>query len=66
VCVEGQDASSRATIVFGSNGHVQNVNVSGPAAGTRAEGCIVKSLTRAVVGPFRRPTYSLTVTISPN
>jgi hypothetical protein len=65
-CIEGQDASSRATIVFGSNGRVQNVNVSGPAAGTRAEGCIVKALSRAVVGPFRRPTYSLTVTISPN
>jgi hypothetical protein len=65
-CIEGQDASSRATIVFGSNGHVQNVNVSGPAAGTRAEGCISKALSRAVVGPFRRPTYSLTVTISPN
>jgi hypothetical protein len=60
------DASSRATIVFGSNGHVENVNVSGPAAGNRAEGCIVKALSRAVVGPFRRPTYSLTVTISPN
>jgi hypothetical protein len=65
-CVEGQDAASRATIVFSSNGHVQNVNVSGPAAGTRAEGCIVKALSRAVVGPFRRPSYSLTVTISPN
>jgi hypothetical protein len=65
-CVEGQDSASRATIVFASTGHVQNVNVSGPAAGTRAEGCIVKALNRAVVGPFRRPTYSLTVTISPN
>jgi hypothetical protein len=51
--------------VFGSNGRVQSVNVAGPAAGTRAEGCIVKTLSRAVVGPFRRPSFSVTTTISP-
>jgi hypothetical protein len=64
-CLEGQDTASRATIVFASTGKVQSVNVAGPAAGTRAEGCIVKTLSKAAVGPFRRPTFSVTTTISP-
>jgi hypothetical protein len=51
--------------VFGSSGKVQSVSVAGPAAGTRAEGCIVKTLSKAVVGAFRRPTFSVTTTISP-
>jgi hypothetical protein len=64
-CVDGQDSASRATIVFASTGRVQSVNVAGPAAGTKAEGCIVKTLSAAAVGPFRRPSFSVTTTISP-
>jgi hypothetical protein len=64
-CVDGYDSASRATIVFVSSGKVQSVNVAGPAAGTKAEGCIVKTLSRAAVGPFRRPSFSVTTTISP-
>jgi len=64
-CIDGQDSASRATIVFASTGKVQSVNVAGPAAGTRAEGCIVKTLLNAAVGPFRRPSFSVTTTISP-
>jgi outer membrane biosynthesis protein TonB len=64
-CVEGHDAASRATIVFASTGKVQSVNVSGPAAGTRAESCIIGALSKSAVGPFRRPSFSVTTTISP-
>jgi hypothetical protein len=64
-CVEGHDAASRATIIFGSTGKVQSVNVAGPAAGTNAEACIVRALSKSAVGPFRRPSFSVTTTISP-
>ncbi len=64
-CLEGHDSPSRATIVFGSNGKVQSVNVAGPAAGTSAEACISRTLSKAAVGAFRRPTFSVTTTISP-
>jgi len=64
-CVDGYDAASRATIVFSSSGKVENVNVAGPAAGTKAEACIVRVLSKAAVGPFRRATFSVTTTISP-
>jgi hypothetical protein len=64
-CVEDFEAPSRATIVFGSNGSVQSVSVAGPAAGTKAEGCIRAALSKANVGPFRRATATATATISP-
>jgi len=64
-CLEGYDAPSRATIVFGSSGKVQSVNVAGPAAGSPAEPCITRTLSKAAVGAFRRPTFSVTTTISP-
>jgi outer membrane biosynthesis protein TonB len=64
-CVEGHDSASRATIVFASTGKVQSVNVAGPAAGTNAEACIVRALSKSAVGPFRRPSFSVTTTISP-
>jgi hypothetical protein len=64
-CLDGYDAASRATINFASSGQVESVNVAGPAAGTKAEACIVRALSKANVGPFRRPTMSITVSITP-
>jgi hypothetical protein len=64
-CLAGQDAPSRATVVFASTGKVQSVTVSGPAAGTPAEACIKTALSKTVVGPFKEATSSITVTITP-
>jgi hypothetical protein len=64
-CVAGHDAPSRATVTFGSNGRVQSVGVSGPAAGTPAESCIRAALSKARVQPFARPSFSVGVTVRP-
>lgn len=64
-CVAGHDSPSRATIVFASTGKVQSVSVTGPAAGTAAEGCIKSVLSKANVGPFQRSSFSVSTTISP-
>jgi hypothetical protein len=64
-CVAGHEEASRATIVFGSDGRVQSVSVSGPAAGTPAEACIRAALGRARVEPFTRPSYSVGATVRP-
>jgi hypothetical protein len=64
-CLVGQEAPSRATIVFASTGKVQSVTVSGPAAGTPADACIKTALSKTVVGAFKEPTSSITVTITP-
>jgi hypothetical protein len=64
-CVAGHDAPSRATIVFASTGKVQSVSVSGPAAGTPAEGCIKSALSKANVGAFQRSSFSVSTTITP-
>jgi hypothetical protein len=64
-CMDGQSAPSRAAVVFGSNGKVQSVTVAGPAAGTGAESCIRKALSKASVGPFSRPTFQVSLTITP-
>jgi hypothetical protein len=62
-CLGPDDAISRASVVFGSNGTVQNVNVSGGAAGKPAEACIKGALLKAKVAPFAEATYSAPVTI---
>ena len=64
-CLVGQDAPSRATVVFASTGKVQGVTVSGPAAGTPAAECIKTALSKTVVGAFKEATSSITVTITP-
>jgi hypothetical protein len=64
-CMDGQSAPSRAAVVFASTGKVQSVTVAGPAAGTSAEACIKKALSRASVGPFSRPTFQVSLTITP-
>ena len=64
-CVAGQDSPSSAAVTFGSNGRVQSVSVSGPAAGTPAQACIVAALSKARVPPFARPTFSVRTTVRP-
>lgn len=62
-CLGPDDPISRASVVFGSNGTVQSVNVSGGAAGKPAEACIKGALMKAKVAPFAEATYSAPVTI---
>ena len=64
-CVAGMDEPSHAQVVFGSDGRVTNVSVSGPAAGKAASGCITNALKRARVSPFRRPSFTVGVTVRP-
>lgn len=64
-CLAGQETGSRATLVFGSDGRARSVSVSGPAAGTPAEGCLKAALMGARVPAFAEPTYSAALTIRP-
>lgn len=64
-CVAGQNAASRATIHFASDGSVQSVAVAGPALATSAEPCLRNALSGARVQPFARPAYSVTLTVRP-
>jgi hypothetical protein len=64
-CVAGQDDASAATIIFGSDGRVQSVAVSGPAQGTNAEPCIKAALSKARVQPFSRPTFAASTAVRP-
>jgi hypothetical protein len=65
-CVAGHDGSSTARIVFGSDGSVQSVGVSGQAAGTPAAACIEGAFKRARVQPFASPSFSISTTVRPN
>ena len=65
-CVAGHEAPSRAALVFGgSDGRVQSVEVTGPAAGTPAEACIKAALSGARVQPFAEDTFSIAVPVRP-
>lgn len=64
-CVAGQDAPSHAVMVFGSNGRVKSVSVSGPAAGTPAAGCIRAALSQARLQPFARSHFSVGTPVRP-
>lgn len=64
-CIGPDDPISRATLVFGSNGNVQSVAVSGHAVGKPAEGCIKTALQSAKLPPFADPEYKATVTVRP-
>ena len=64
-CVKGQEAPSRASVTFGSDGKVQTISISGPAVGTPAEECIKQALQKGNVGPFSRPSYNIGITIRP-
>lgn len=64
-CVAGHAGPSNATITFGSDGKVQSVGISGPAAGTAAESCIRNALSGARVSPFAKPSFTVRVPIRP-
>ncbi len=64
-CVAGHSGASNATIIFGSSGKVQSVQISGPAAGTAAESCVRNALSGARVAPFAKPTFTVRVPIRP-
>lgn len=65
-CVAGDDAPSSAVVVFSADGHVQNVTVSGPAAGKPAAACIQGQLSRARVQPFAAASFSVNATVRPD
>jgi len=65
-CVAGDEAPSSAVVVFGSDGRVQNVTVSGPAAGKPSGTCIQSQLSRARVQPFASATFSINATVRPD
>lgn len=64
-CVAGDDAPSSAIVVFGSDGRVEHVTVSGPAAGKPSAACIQAQLGRARVQPFGATNFSVNTTIRP-
>jgi len=64
-CVAGDDAPSRAVVVFGSDGRVQQVTVSGAAAGKSSASCIEAQLSRARVQPFGVSSFSVNATVRP-
>lgn len=64
-CVAGDDAPSRAVVVFGSDGRVQSVTVSGAAAGKSSGSCIEAQLSRARVQPFAASSFSVNATVRP-
>ncbi|HEY0469938.1 MAG TPA: hypothetical protein VGC79_37385 [Polyangiaceae bacterium] len=64
-CVAGDDAPSSAVVVFGSDGRVQHVSVSGFAAGKSSATCIEAQLSRARVQPFAAPNFSVNATVRP-
>jgi hypothetical protein len=65
LCVAGHLAPSQATVVFGSDGRVLSVRVSGAAEGTPAELCIQRAMTQARVQPFTDPNFSVRTTVRP-
>lgn len=65
-CLGPDDPISRASIVFGSNGQPQSVNVSGGAAGKPAEACIKGALMKAKLPPFAEATYTANITVRHN
>jgi hypothetical protein len=65
-CLDADDPVSRVTVTFQSDGSVQNVAVSGGAAGKPAEACIRSALMKARVQPFAQPSFSFGTTIRPN
>jgi hypothetical protein len=64
-CLAGQSVNAPATIIFGSEGQVKSVIVSGPVARTPAGDCIRSALSRAKVSPFAKATFSVPTTVRP-
>jgi len=65
-CVGTAGDPSRASITFSSDGSVQSVNVTGPAAGDpKAAQCLRKAFSGARLPPFSQGTYTAGVTVRP-
>jgi hypothetical protein len=64
-CLGDDDGVSRAHVVFGSDGNVQSVSISGFSYGKPSEGCIKVALGKAHVPPFAEASYGATVTVRP-
>lgn len=62
-CLGPDDPVSRASIVFGSDGTVQSVSVTGGAKGKPAEACIKSALMKAKLQPFAEPSYTANITV---
>lgn len=64
-CLGEDDGVSRARVIFGSDGSVQSVSLTGFAAGKPSEACIKGALSKAHVPPFAEASYGATVTVRP-
>lgn len=67
-CVAGagpDDEVSRVSITFGSDGYVKSVTVTGWAEANGKAECIKSALQRAFVGPFWKPSISMTYAVRP-
>lgn len=64
-CVAGMEEPSRAAVTFGSDGRVSAVSVSGAAAGKPAAACIQSALGNARVPPFKKPAFTVGLTLRP-
>jgi hypothetical protein len=65
-CVAGEEAPSSAIVVFGSDGRVRSVAVSGSASGKSSGACIEAQLGRARVQPFAASSFSVSATVRPD
>lgn len=64
-CLAGQLEPSNARVLFVSDGSVQSVQISGPAAGTPAASCIESAFKKARVQPFAAPSFSFGTKVRP-
>jgi hypothetical protein len=64
-CLGPDDDVSRVRVVFGSDGAVQSLTVTGFAAGKPQEACIKGALGKAHVPPFAEATYGANVNVRP-
>ena len=64
-CVAGADDVSHASVTFSSSGTVSSVSVSGWAAKNGKADCVKAALKGANVGPFSKPSYTVSVPVRP-
>jgi hypothetical protein len=64
-CLTDTDKPTRVNVVFGSDGAVRSVSLSGGAAGTPAEACVRAAVMKAKVAPFNDASYSTGFTLHP-
>lgn len=62
-CMQPDDGTARASVVFGSAGTVQSVSVSG--ASGQADACIKAALGKAKIAPFAEATYPANINVRP-